>query len=158
MLEGTEGDPGLVKDINLTAYRDVIDYLGMWADGKGSMTSVLESRATNMMLANRAGKIKRVRINYLGAQGGDPSREFVQVGVPKMHPLFSYEGDNPLDLPSWLDMDWETKIYRKKTASDAKQDATKNTMAKLLLLQACGNDLESPWGKVSQYRLKHIAG
>lgn len=158
LLNGNKWDPKLVRDFDLTTYRDVIDYLGLFRNGGGSLIGDMESHFSERILAERAGKVKGVRINCLGDQGGDPSHQFEQVNVPKMHPLFSYEGDDSLDIPSWLDINWQMKSYGKKTAADTEQDAAKNHMAELLLLQACGSDPESPWEQVSQYRLKHIGG
>lgn len=150
MKVGNEWDPRQVTDITLTAYRDAIDYLGYFRDGYGSMIDGIGSEAflSKEVLAERVGKIKGVRINCLGDQAGNPTRQLVQVEVPKTHPLFNLEGDDPLDIVRCLEWRWVVKSYACKRRaggeennddnSNEEQNWTHNSLAKLLLLQVSG--------------------
>ncbi|KAF2180469.1 hypothetical protein K469DRAFT_592676, partial [Zopfia rhizophila CBS 207.26] len=55
-------------DIILTAYQNTINYLGYFCDRYGSMVDGIgaEDRLSKKVLADQAGKVKRVWINYLG--------------------------------------------------------------------------------------------
>jgi hypothetical protein len=99
--------------------------------------------------------------NCLGDHAGDQARQFLQVEVPKAHPLFNLEGDDSLDIPEYLDMAWVVKSYGGKCGSSRTQDAEEqhlaiNPLVRLLLLQAQKGDEE--WGEVSQRRLAHARG
>ncbi|KAF2175412.1 hypothetical protein K469DRAFT_752133 [Zopfia rhizophila CBS 207.26] len=119
MKVGNKWDPRRVMDITLTAYRDAIDYLGYFHDGYGSMVDGIatEDRLSKKVLADRAGKVKGVRINCLGDQTSDGARQLVQVDVPKTHPLFNLEGDDPLDVPEHLGWEWVVKSYTNRRES-----------------------------------------
>ncbi|KAJ9633812.1 hypothetical protein H2199_009225 [Coniosporium tulheliwenetii] len=152
MKVGNEWDPRQVTDISLAAYRDAIDYLGYFRDGYGSMVDGIgaEDRLSKKVLADRTGKVKGVRINCLGDQAGDSARQLVQVEVPKTHPLFNLEGDDPLDIPECLGWQWVVKRYASKreprSGDGGEQDLVQNPLARLLLLQVSGNDEEwEPW-------------
>jgi hypothetical protein len=159
---GNEGDPRQITDITLTAYRDAIDFLGYYRDGYGSMVDEIgaEGHFSRRLLADRVGKVKGVRINCLGDQAGDPARQFLQVDVPKAHPLFNLESDDPLDIVEYLEMEWVVKDYGGKYGSsiqdDGEQHLADNPLVRLLLLQVQGEDEE--WGEVSQRRLAHARG
>lgn len=145
---GNEWDPRQFTDITLTAYRDAIDFLGYYRDGHGSMVDGIgaESHLSRRLVADRVGKVKGVRINCLGDQGGDPGRQFLQVEVPKAHPLFNLESDDPLDLVKYLEIEWVVKSYKGKYRSSV-QDSREahlanNPLVQLLLLQVHGEDEE----------------
>jgi hypothetical protein len=159
---GNESDPRQITDITLTAYRDAIDFLGYYREGHGSMIdgAGAEGHLSRRLLADRVGKVKGVRINCLGDQADDPARQFVQVDVPKAHPLFNLESDDPLDIVQCLEMEWVVKSYGGKYASSVQEDGEQhladNPLVRLLLLQVQGEDEE--WGEVSQRRLAHARG
>lgn len=113
MKAGHAFDPRRVIDITLTGYRDAIDYLGYYRDENGSMVDGVGSLvpSARVILAERLGKVKGVRINCVGGQIGRAESEFVQVDVPKTHPLFNLEGDDPLSIPEVLGWSWVAKRY-----------------------------------------------
>ncbi|MCJ1360495.1 MAG: hypothetical protein MMC33_010500 [Icmadophila ericetorum] len=136
---GSTRDPRLLTDITLTAYRDAIDYLGYYRDTIGSMIDGIGMRdhLAKRILEDRARKVWGVRINCIGDQNrGEP--ELVRVAVPKTHPLFNLEGDDPFDIPDRLDRQWVAKAYsgksRKSSPGEAESDLV-NPLARLLLLQ-----------------------
>jgi hypothetical protein len=162
MKVGTEFDPRQVRDITLTAYRDAIDYLGYFRDGYGSMVDGIGARdgLSKRVMADRAGKVKGVRINCLGDQGGDTTRQLVQVDVPKTHPLFNLESDDPLDILECLEWEWVVKSYTSRrepsTRDGGEQGLDQNPLVRLLLLQVSGDDEE--WGKIRERRLSYADG
>jgi hypothetical protein len=90
-------------DVTLTGYRDAIDYLGYYRNTIGSMIDGIGMRdhLAERVLASRSGKVWGVRINCMGDQAlGKP--ELVSVAVPRTHPLFNLEGDDPLCIPDLL--------------------------------------------------------
>jgi hypothetical protein len=138
MKVGSEYDPRRSTDITLTAYRDAIDNLGYYRDMVGSLITGLgrEEHFGKVLLATRGAKVNGVRINCVGDQNqGNP--ELVTVAVPKTHPLFNVEGDDPLDIPDRLDRQWVAKRYarksRSKTSGEVEGDLA-NPLARLLLL------------------------
>ena len=162
---GSEWDPRRVMDMTLTAYRDAIDYLGYFRDGYGSMVDGIgmEDFLSKRVLAERVGKVKGVRVNCLGCQASRLGRQSVQVEVPKTHPLFNLEGDDPLDITGYLERRWVVKSYackhgaRGEDSTDGKeQDLRQNPLAKLLLLQVSRDDEE--WGEIAKSRLEHTSG
>jgi hypothetical protein len=56
---GSAGDPRLLTDITLTAYRDAIDYLGYYRETIGSMIDGIgmEAHLSKRILEERAGKV-----------------------------------------------------------------------------------------------------
>jgi hypothetical protein len=162
MKVGNEWDPRQVTDITLTAYRDAIDYLGYFRDGYGSIVDGIGAEAwlSKKVLADRTGKVKGVRINCLGDQGGDGTRQLMQVEVPKTHPLFNLEGDDPLDILECLGWQWVVKNYvgrRESGGGDGgEQDLVQNPLARLLLLQVSRDDEE--WGTIRKRRVGHASG
>jgi hypothetical protein len=133
---GSTRDPHLLTDITLTGYRDAIDYLGYYRDTIGSMIDGIGmgEHLAKRILADRARKVWGVRINCVGDQNrGEP--ELVPVAVPKTHPLFNLEGDDPFDIPDRLDQQWVAKAYSGKGRPDKVQSDLANPLARLLLLQ-----------------------
>ncbi|KAJ4311536.1 hypothetical protein N0V94_007908 [Neodidymelliopsis sp. IMI 364377] len=148
-----------MADMDLTAYRDAIDYLSYFMETIGSMVdkSGLSSGLSKRVMGERAGTVKGVRIDCTGDQAGDSSQEFVQVVVPKAHPLFMGEGDDPLDIPHAFGEDWV--VYKYTARRDATSEDTCNPRAKLLLLGISEDYLEEDdWGKVPEWRTPHAAG
>jgi hypothetical protein len=113
MKAGSAYDPGRVTDMTLTGYRDAIDYLGYYRDTYGSMVDGPGSRAhlAKRILADRAGKVRGVRVNCVGDQASKGESDLVAVDVPKTHPLFNLEGDDPLSIPDILGWAWVAKRY-----------------------------------------------
>lgn len=159
---GNDWDPRQITNITMTAYRDAIDFLGYYRNGYGSMIDGIgaENHLSRELLASRVGKVKGVRINCLGDQAGDPACQLLQVDVPKAHPLFNLESDDPLDIAQYLDMEWVVKSYGGKYGASVQDDREQyladNPLVRLLLLQVQGEDEE--WGEVSQRRLAHARG
>lgn len=77
--------------------------------------------------------------------------------MPKAHPLFNLESDDPLDIAQYLKMEWVVKGYRGKYGSciqdDGEQYLADNPLVRLLLLQV--QEKGEDWGEVSQRRLAH---
>jgi hypothetical protein len=97
-------DLGLCKDTALEAYRDAIGHLGSYRDGCGSAVDGIGAR---VMFAKRVlGSTGRATVGTCVncahdrvSQGGMGSKPVL---VPKMHPLFDLESDDPLPIPSIL--------------------------------------------------------
>jgi hypothetical protein len=156
---GNDFDARKMADMNLTAYRDAIDYLSYFMETIGSMIDEpgLSSGLSKRIMGERAGTVKGVRINCIGDQAGDSSQEFVQVVVPKAHPLFMGEGDDPLDIPHAFGEDWV--IYKYTARRDATSEDTHNPRARLLVLGISEDDLEEDdWGKIPEWRTPHATG
>jgi hypothetical protein len=119
---GNEWDRRQFTDMTLTTYRDAIDFLGYYRDGHGSMIYGIGAggHPSRRLLADRVGKVKGVRINCLGDQDGDPTRQFLQVDVPNAHPLFNLESNDPLDIVQYLEMEWVVKSYGGKYGSSSR--------------------------------------
>ncbi|KAG6977853.1 Ubiquitin carboxyl-terminal hydrolase 19 [Fusarium oxysporum f. sp. conglutinans] len=101
MRKGTGYEPRHSTDITLTAYRDAIDYLGYYRDTIGSMIEPgREDHLSKRVLADRISKVVGVRINCLRDQIDRQEPQMVEVAVPKTHPLFNLEGDDPCDIPA----------------------------------------------------------
>ncbi len=144
---GHEFDPRLLTDITLTAYRDAVDYLGYYRDTMGSMIDGIGAEAflAKKILAARATKVMGVRINCVGDQAsGQP--DMVPVLVPKTHPLFNLEGDDPFSIPDRLGRAWVAKAYGGKPRRDCgdnpndTQHDLENPLAQLLLLRTSVRD------------------
>ncbi|KAF1969934.1 hypothetical protein BU23DRAFT_475571, partial [Bimuria novae-zelandiae CBS 107.79] len=90
---GNDLDAPKMKDMNLTTYRDAIGYVGYFRQNIGSMIDGPGSLngLSRRVMEERTGKAKGVRINCIRDQAGIGSRQFVQVQVPKTHPVFSSE-------------------------------------------------------------------
>lgn len=116
-------------------------------------------------MGERSRNFKGVRINCDGDTAEDSSRRFVSVDVPRAHPLFMLEGDDPLDLPLYLDDNWT--VYRYKGYKDATAPEAQNQLGKLLQmaidnLQTVDRSVlrsQSPdWGQVPEWRQRSTTG
>ncbi|KFY96143.1 hypothetical protein V500_02559 [Pseudogymnoascus sp. VKM F-4518 (FW-2643)] len=137
LKQGCAFDPHLLRDVTLTSYRDAIDYLGYYRDTYGSMIDGpgAEAHLARRILQERATKVKGVCINCPADQVARQEDQFVLVDVPKTHPLFNLEGDDPFSIPDELGHGWVAKRYTpaKKLTSTP---GSENPPARLLLLQA----------------------
>lgn len=113
MRAGSDFDPRHPTDITLTAYRDAIDYLGFYMDTIGSMIDGpgRDHHRSNVVLAGKTSKAISVRINCRRDQAIRGEPEMVEVAVPKMHPLFNLESDDPCDIPSLFGLELVAKAY-----------------------------------------------
>jgi hypothetical protein len=147
MKSGHEWDPRRVMDITLTGYRDAIDFLGYYRDGYGSMIDGIGSRAhlATRILEDRAKKVRGVRINCVRDQEKQTGVDLVEVEVPKTHPLFNLEGDDPFAIPDRVGYPWVAKSYEggkrvveggEETDESMVDKGLANPLARLLLLQA----------------------
>jgi hypothetical protein len=124
-------DPRRCKDITLEAYRDAIDYLGFYRDGHGSMIDGIGAKTpfAERLLGSRGGKTVGVRINCVRDRDMQGGIEMIPVSVPKMHPLFNLEGDDPLPIPDILGYTWVAKAYGEGSRGTR---GLQNPMAQLL--------------------------
>jgi hypothetical protein len=113
MRAGNTFDPPNPTDISLTTYRDAIDYLGYFRDTIGSMIDEPGSsdHLSKVVLARRAGTVRGVRVNCTSDKADRGEPDLISVRVPKSHPLFNLEGDNPLRIPDALGLRWVWKSY-----------------------------------------------
>jgi hypothetical protein len=153
-------------DISLTGYRDAIDFLDYYRDGFGSMVDGIGSKAVlaTRILADRARKVKGMRINCVRDQEKQAGVDLVEVDVPKTHPLFNLEGDDPFAIPDHVGYEWVAKSYegRKRAAAtvDHESDGNiarqrlANPLARLLLIQAYvhGSNTGEGWGSINSWR------
>jgi hypothetical protein len=132
--DSTVMDPRLCKDITLEAYRDTIDYLGFYRDGNGSVIDGIGARATfaKRVLESKGGKTVGIRVNCARDQVPQGGNDLAPVPVPKMHPLFNLESDDPLPIPEILGHDWVAKTYG--GGSGATREL-QNSLAQLLFLR-----------------------
>lgn len=141
MRSGSDFDPRHPTDITLTAYRDAIDYLGFYMDTIGSMIDEpgRHHHRSNVVLAGKTSKAIGVRINCRRDQAIRGEPEMVQVAVPKMHPLFNLESDDPCDIPSLFGLELVAKAYggNRSEGGDIQtpSDDLANPLAQLLLLK-----------------------
>ncbi|WP_443699207.1 hypothetical protein [Pseudomonas sp.] len=150
LKQGRDFDPYLLKDVTLTSYRDAIDYLGYYRDTYGSMVDGpgADDHLARRVLQDRASKVKGVRINCPADQVARQEDQFVLVDVPKTHPLFNLEGDDPFSIPDQLGHRWVAKRYTPAKKLTPTPDSA-NPQARLLLLQA---GLRSDvWGAVRSW-------
>ncbi|OBT71257.1 hypothetical protein VF21_09918 [Pseudogymnoascus sp. 05NY08] len=94
-----------------------------------------EAHLACCILQDRAKKVKGVRINCPADQVARQEAQFVSVDVPKTHPLFNLEGDDPFSIPDKLGHRWVAKRYTPAKKLTPTPDST-NPPARLLLLQA----------------------
>ncbi|KFA55193.1 hypothetical protein S40293_11483 [Stachybotrys chartarum IBT 40293] len=138
---GIGWDPRRLTDINLTAYRDAIDYLGFYMDTIGSMIDPnTQTHQAKFVLKGKVPKVMGVRINCLRDQFVRGEPEMVQVSVPGMHPLFNLESDDPCEIPSLLDRELVVKAYDNVTSSGTGDDDLRNPLTKLLRLSTATKD------------------
>lgn len=136
--EGNAFDPRRIRDVTPTAYRDAIDYLGYYIETQGSMVDGCGAETTlaqNVIAKERAGKTMGWRINCKHDRVTLGLGDMSPVAVPRAHPLFRLEGDDPLDIPIMLGFDWVAKVYNRSGKDEA---GLENEMAQLLLLRATG--------------------
>ncbi|GKT54375.1 mynd finger domain protein [Colletotrichum tofieldiae] len=88
-------------------------------------------------MEERSGKVMGLRVNCVGDRLARREATFVPVAVPRMHPLFNLEGDDPLDTADVLGRDWVAGPYRREGASTAAglADDCSNPEARNLLLR-----------------------
>ncbi|KAK5660528.1 hypothetical protein OQA88_13077 [Cercophora sp. LCS_1] len=108
---GSGLDPPALKDMTMTAYRDAIDFLGYYRDGIGSMVDGIGmgDDLSRLTLADKGRKVRGVLVDCPADQKERREPELVSVYVPKTHPLFNIERDNPLEIPYLYGLSWVTK-------------------------------------------------
>ncbi|KJZ70306.1 hypothetical protein HIM_10313 [Hirsutella minnesotensis 3608] len=162
MRKGTAFEPRHSTDITLAAYRDAIDYLGYYRDTIGSIIEPgQDDHFSKRVLADRISKVVGVRINCLRDQVDRQEPRMVEVAVPKTHPLFNLEGDDPCDIPSLFGLDLVAKSYgcnRSSAGNDDDDDVPpaddlQNPSAQLLLMTTSVKD--GNWVCLPSYR-RHL--
>ncbi|KAJ3528127.1 hypothetical protein NM208_g10358 [Fusarium decemcellulare] len=131
-------EPRKPTDITLTAYRDAIDYLCFYRDTIGSMIDGIGTRAhlAKTILADWSGKAIGVRINCRRDQVARNEPQMIEVAVPKNHPLFNVEGDDPCEIPDLFGLRLVAKPYNGKSGDEGNvppADDLDNPLARLLL-------------------------
>ncbi|SPJ88738.1 uncharacterized protein FTOL_12632 [Fusarium torulosum] len=99
-----------------------------------------------------------VRINCLSDQIDRQEPQMVKVAVPKIHPLFNLERDDPCDIPSLFGMDLVAKSYGSNQSSvggDGDDDRTpsdglQNHLPQLLLMTTSIKN--GKWVRSPEYR------
>ncbi|KAK7926641.1 hypothetical protein PG985_003639 [Apiospora marii] len=152
---GNDFDAAKMADMNLTAYRDAIDYLAYSLEAVGSMVDPM-SGANGQYGDVR--KVKGVRVNCLSDWQSDRDpfggREFVQVDVPEAHPVFTFEGNDPLEISERFGESWAAYHYeqvRWRREGRAQTAGGRNPNAKMLMRQI-------PQGHIPQGRLELTTG
>ncbi|KAF2023934.1 hypothetical protein EK21DRAFT_79834, partial [Setomelanomma holmii] len=137
---GNDLDAKNMTDMTLTAYRDALDYLAYFRETVGSAIDFpgSEDHRSKVIMAERSGKVKGVRVNCAGHTAGDPAREFLSVEVPRAHPLFMLQGDDPLEVSEALGESWAA--YRYAGHRDPTAEEARKPNARLLLVSALGED------------------
>ncbi|PON19987.1 hypothetical protein TGAM01_v211147 [Trichoderma gamsii] len=138
--EGSAFDPRRIKDVTLTAYRDAIDFLGYYIETNGSMIDGIGAEtmlAQRVIAESRAGKTTGWRINCRHDRVARGLGDMMSVAVPRAHPLFRLEGDDPLDIPGVLGFEWVMKVYDRGGKDET---GLENEMARLLLPRATARD------------------
>ncbi len=157
MRKGTGYEPRHSTDITLTAYRDAIDYLGYYRDTIGSMIEPgQDDHFSKRVLADRISKVVGVRINCLRDQISRQEPQLVEVAVPKTHPLFNLEGDDPCDIPALFGIDLVAKSYSNNQSNNDETppaDDMQNPLAQLLLMTTSVKD--GKWVHLPSYR-RHL--
>lgn len=155
MRAGTDFEPRHSTDITLTAYRDAIDYLGYYRDTIGSMIDEpgRHHHLSKRVLADRTSKAIGVRINCRRDQATRGEPPMVEVAVPKTHPLFNLEGDDPCDIPLLFGLELVAKAYGgnpRNEDNDPPPDDLENPLAQLLLTATSVKNGE--WVRLPSYR------
>ena len=129
--DSTAMDPRRCKDITLEAYRDAVDYLGFYRDGQGSVTDGIGAKTpfAKRLLCDRSGTTTGIRVNCVRDRDMQGGIEMTAVSVPKMHPLFNLESDDPLPIPDILGHTWVVKAYGEGSGGT---HGLQNPVAKLL--------------------------
>jgi hypothetical protein len=157
MRKGSDFEPRHSADITLTAYRDAIDYLGYYRDTIGSMIEPgQDDHFSKRVLDGRISKVVGVRINCLRDQIGRQEPQMVEVPVPKTHPLFNLEGDDPCDIPLLFGMDLVAKSYSNNQSNDddtPPADDLQNPLAQLFFMKISVKN--GKWVGMPDYR-RHL--
>jgi hypothetical protein len=103
------------QDVTLVDFRDVVEYLQWYRDGEGSATTGMGSRGHfgRLIIEEKGGKVWGVRINCHQDEYKRNRTALEEVLVPRRHPIFHEEGDDPLPVSEWM----EQPICGKKYAS-----------------------------------------
>jgi hypothetical protein len=127
-------DPRLCKDITLEAYKDAIDHLSFYHDGYGSAIDSIGTRAefAKRVLESKGGKTVGIRVNCASDQVSQGWIGVAPIPVPKMHPLFDLESDDPPTIPEILGHDWVAKKYGGGSGATR---GLQNSLAQLLFLR-----------------------
>ncbi|RMI90289.1 hypothetical protein CDV36_016635, partial [Fusarium kuroshium] len=139
-------------------YRDAIDYLGYYVDTVGSMIDEpgRHYHLSKRVLADRTSKAIGVRINCRHDQANRREPQMVEVAVPKTHPLFNLEGDDPCDIPLLFGLELVAKAYIGNPRNDDNgppPDDLENPLAQLLLTATSVKNGE--WVRLPSYR-RHL--
>ncbi|KID84368.1 Zinc finger, MYND-type [Metarhizium guizhouense ARSEF 977] len=125
MREGNGYDTPLVKDVDLVAYRDALDFLGYY-------------RAEDS--AAETGKMMGWRLNCEADQVDRGELAAVPVSVPRAHPLVLH-GDDPLRIPQLLDFQWVVRRYPQGSRERGLPPSQlENRLARLLLTRITVKD------------------
>jgi len=119
---GSEFDPPYYQDLTLVDFRDVADYRSWYREGEGSAIDGVGSRtyfARTHVLPRETGKVKGVRVNARGDQVVCGLPLFQAVDVPRRHPLFYLEGDDPSSVTDHLSLPVRTLCAKKYTPDSA---------------------------------------
>ncbi|KID93947.1 hypothetical protein MAJ_10077, partial [Metarhizium majus ARSEF 297] len=141
-LEGNEFDPPIVKDVNLVAFRDALDFLGYYRDGYASMIDGAgkEGHLAKQILKDRSGKMMGWRLNCMADQIMWSEAAAVPVAVPKAHPLLIH-ADDPLQIPDLLGFQWVLTCYPKGSRERGLAPRElENHLARLLLTRITVRD------------------
>jgi hypothetical protein len=119
---GTDFDPPFYQDITLVDFHDIVDYLSWYRAGIGSAADGIGTDtyfARTHVLPRETGKVKGVRVNCLGDRVVRGLPLFQTVDVPRRHPLFYLEGDDPSSLTEQLGSSVRTLCVKKYTPDSA---------------------------------------
>lgn len=98
--EGVDFDPAHYIDATLDDFRDVVEYLRWYREGEGSATDGIgrSSHFARQIIKEKRGKVLGVRVNCVRDQMASGVKELEEVLVPRRHPLFYEEGDDPSEV------------------------------------------------------------
>jgi hypothetical protein len=124
----------ICKDITLEAYKDAIDHLSFYHDGYDSAIDSIGTRAefAKRVLESKGGKTVGIRVNCASDQVSQGWIGVAPIPVPKMHPLFNLESDDPPTIPEILGHDWVAKKYGGGSGATR---GLQNSLAQLLFLR-----------------------
>ncbi|KAJ6439230.1 chitinase 1 precursor [Purpureocillium lavendulum] len=121
MREGNVPDPRHAKDR---------DTYGSMVDGIAK-----EVHLSKLVMSQRAGKTMGWRLNCAMDQTMRGEAAIVPVAVPRMHPLFTIESDDPLAVPEILGFEWVARAYPRSRKEAVEPVALGNKVAHLLLVR-----------------------
>lgn len=142
MREGNDYDLPLVKDVDLVAYRDALDFLGYYRADQGSVVDDFGKKTVfaQKILQLRAGKMMGWRLNCEADQVDRGELAAVPVSVPRAHPLVLH-GDDPLQIPQLLDFQWVITRYPQGSREGGLAPGQlENRLARLLLTRITVKD------------------